>query len=133
MNFGYVILYVPDVSAAISFYERAFGQKRRMLTPEGDYGELEAAVPIAFAKTDLAKDSSGLDVAPGAANDTTLPFEIAFTADDVEKAVQAAVEAGAVLVKPVATKPWGQKTAYVKDLNGSVTWSSAISSKLCAG
>jgi lactoylglutathione lyase len=122
MNFGYVILYVNDVEASLSFYERAFAQKRRLVTPEGDYGELEGTVPIAFARTELAKDSSGLDIGAGAAAGSTLPFEIAFVTDDIDANVQTAVEAGAELVKPVAAKPWGQKVAYVKDLNGCISY-----------
>jgi len=29
MKLGYAIFYVPDVEAAVTFYERAFGLKRR--------------------------------------------------------------------------------------------------------
>ena len=50
MKLGYVIVYVADVAASLAFYEAAFGLKRRMLTPEGDYGELDTgATTLAFA------------------------------------------------------------------------------------
>ena len=31
MRLGYIIVYVPDVPAALDFYERAFGLERRFL------------------------------------------------------------------------------------------------------
>jgi len=41
MKLGYTILYVADVASSLSFYERAFGFKRRFLQESGTYGELE--------------------------------------------------------------------------------------------
>ena len=35
MRLGYVILYVPDVAAAVEFYERAFGLSRRFVHESG--------------------------------------------------------------------------------------------------
>jgi lactoylglutathione lyase len=118
-SFGYVILYVTDVEASISFYERAFCQTRNFIAPGGDYGELRGTpVPISFARRDLATASTGLSVGAVPPAGATLPFEIAFVANDVAEALRVAVEAGAVLVKPVTQKPWGQSVAYVKDING---------------
>ena len=41
MKLAYTILYVPDVSASLQFFERAFGLKRRFLHESGTYGELD--------------------------------------------------------------------------------------------
>ena len=41
MKLGYTIIYVPDVSATLLFFEQAFGLKRRFLHESGTYGELE--------------------------------------------------------------------------------------------
>ena len=41
MKLKYTILYVDDVAASLSLYERAFGLARRMLHESGDYGELD--------------------------------------------------------------------------------------------
>ena len=41
MIFRYTILYVADVSAAMDFYETAFGLRRLFLHEAGDYGELD--------------------------------------------------------------------------------------------
>ena len=41
MKFGYTILYVPDVAASLTFFEKAFGFACRFLHESGAYGELE--------------------------------------------------------------------------------------------
>ena len=57
MKFGYTIIYVADVPAAMAFWERAFGLQRRFIDATGVYGELEAgATCIAFASHSLMAD-----------------------------------------------------------------------------
>ena len=41
MQFGYTIIYVPDVAASLAFFTRAFGLARRFLHESGTYGELD--------------------------------------------------------------------------------------------
>jgi catechol 2,3-dioxygenase-like lactoylglutathione lyase family enzyme len=41
MQFGYTIIYVPDVAASLAFFTRAVGLARRFLHESGTYGELE--------------------------------------------------------------------------------------------
>lgn len=54
MQFGYTIIYVPDVSASLAFFTRAFGIERRFLHASGTYGELETGVTVlAFAAHSL--------------------------------------------------------------------------------
>jgi catechol 2,3-dioxygenase-like lactoylglutathione lyase family enzyme len=55
MKLGYTILYVADVASSLSFYERAFGFKRRFLHESGTYGELETGETTpSFAAHELA-------------------------------------------------------------------------------
>ena len=55
MRFGYAIAYVLDVEATITFWEQAFGLKRRMVVEGGEYGELETgATRLAFAAEYMA-------------------------------------------------------------------------------
>lgn len=114
MKLGYVIAYVPDVRAALGFYQTAFDLPQRFLDESGQYGELDAgAVPLCFAAQTLAA-ANGVDTVPlDPARPTSI--EIAFVADDVPSAVTRAVNAGAVLVKEPEVKPWGQTVAYVRD------------------
>jgi lactoylglutathione lyase len=44
--------------------------------------------------------------------------EIALTTPDVPTLFQRAVQAGATAVSEPATKPWGQRVAYVRDNSG---------------
>ena len=38
MQFGYTIIYVPEVEGSLRFFEQAFGFKRRFLHESGTYG-----------------------------------------------------------------------------------------------
>ncbi|WP_348646925.1 VOC family protein [Ensifer sp. ENS02] len=56
VRFGYTILYVPDVPATVSFYEAAFGLKRRFVHESSLYAEMETGVTaLAFASETMAE------------------------------------------------------------------------------
>jgi lactoylglutathione lyase len=116
VRFGYTIIYVRDVAASLGFYERAFGLERRLLHESGQYGELETgSTALAFAAHELAAESVR-DLA------TVDPsgFEICLVDEDVESAYKRAVDAGADAVSEPEEKPWGQRTAYVRDPDGTL-------------
>jgi lactoylglutathione lyase len=120
MQLGYVILYVPDVPAALDFYERAFGLTRRFLHESNTYGELETgATALAFAREDLA-EASGLTLRHNAPDAAPAAIEIALVTEDIDEAYARAVREGAAPLKPPVTKPWGQQVAYVRDLRGAL-------------
>ncbi|MFN2616375.1 MAG: VOC family protein [Thermoleophilaceae bacterium] len=120
MHFGYTILYVRDVAAALEFYERAFGQKRRFLHESGEYGELETgATTLAFAAHGLAAENLGEAFRAPEAGSAT-PFEVCFVTDDVEAGYRQALDSGAAAVSEPQTKPWGQDVAYVRDPEGTL-------------
>lgn len=118
MQLCYIILYVPDVEAAVAFYEQAFGLRRRFVAGT-DYGEMETgAIALAFAAEHMA-ESNGVSVRPArSADPEAAAVEVAFVTDDPAVAFDRAVKAGATGVKPASAKPWGQTVAYVRDLNG---------------
>jgi len=118
MQFGYTIIYVPDVPAALTFYEDAFGMTRRFLHEAHTYGELDTgATVLAFASESL-RDDNGVRARDNRLEEPAAGFEIALVTVDVEGSMQRALEAGAQLVKPAEQKPWGQEVGYVRDLNG---------------
>ncbi len=41
MKLGCTIVYVPEVSASLAFFENAFGLKRKFLHESGTYGEMD--------------------------------------------------------------------------------------------
>src|SRR4051794_2820139 len=60
---GWVIVYVPDVDAALSLYERAFGMTRRFAVDT--YGELDTgSTVLAFAAEALGEENFAGGVAP---------------------------------------------------------------------
>lgn len=119
MRFGYTIIYVPDVTAALAFFDSAFGLQRRFLHESGTYGELDTgSTTLAFAAHALGESNF-----PGghvAASESAKPlgFEIALVTDDVQHAVDAAVAAGAAQLTAPVQKPWGQTVAYVRSPDG---------------
>jgi lactoylglutathione lyase len=118
MNLGYVILYVPNVSATVIFYEQAFGLKCRFVHEAGQYAEMETgATALAFAAEDLAAISVGT-FTPHRLMTPPSATEIGLIADDVERAYTHAVNSGAIPVLAPTLKPWGQTVSYVRDNNG---------------
>ena len=123
LRLGYVILYVRDVDASLSFYEQAFGLTRRFFNDEEGraYGELETgAARLAFASLKLVTELMGQDPQLADPAKPPLGFEVALTTSDVKAAYERAVAAGAMAVKPPMVKPWGQTVAFVRDLDGNV-------------
>jgi lactoylglutathione lyase len=119
MKFGYTIAYVPDVSASLSFFERAFGFARRFLHESGEYGELDTGeTTLAFASVAMGDShfSGGVLIAKDSAK--PLGIEIAFVTDDVVAAHDKALSAGAVELSAPETKPWGQVVSYVRCPDG---------------
>jgi len=111
MQFGYTILYVPDVPATLTFYEAAFGLTTRFLHEGGDYGELETgSTALAFSAHRLMQQLGKNPHAPS--------FEIALCTPDVPQALERAIAAGAKPMRAAEVMPWGQTIAYVADING---------------
>ncbi|MDG4653875.1 VOC family protein [Chryseobacterium arthrosphaerae] len=116
IKFKYIILYVEDVEQSMSFYKNTFNTEIKFITPEKDYGELiTGETTISFASVNLA--SSNIKEGFLTSKDNAKPFgiELGFVTDDVETLVAEAVKNGAILYEDIAVKPWGQKTAYIKD------------------
>ncbi|WP_395024602.1 VOC family protein [Comamonas odontotermitis] len=121
MKLGYTIIYVPQVSRTLEFFEKAFGLRRKFLHESGDYGELDTGeTTLAFASHELGQ--ANFPKGYIAASDSLLPLgvEIAFTTDDVPAAFDAAVAAGAKAIKSPEVKPWGQTIAYVRCPDGTL-------------
>ena len=117
MKLGWVIHYVPDVTSAVEFYERAFRMKRTMLA-EGQFAMLATGeTTLAFCDETFARSNGAVfrsvrpsDLSPG--------FEIGFVTDDVDGDYAYAVAHGATPIHAPRDMPWGQRVSYVADLNG---------------
>lgn len=121
MQFGYTIIYVPDVAASLAFFEQAFGLQRRFLHESGTYGELETgATTLAFAAHALGAANFPAGHVHADRSPLPLGMEIALVTADVEAAHGAALAAGARELAAPAAKPWGQVVSYVRCPDGSV-------------
>jgi len=118
MRLGYTLIYVPDVTATVAFYESAFGLTRRFVHESGLYAEMATGeTTLSFAGEAMA-DMNGLAIRPNSPRDLPAGIELCLVTDTPEEAYAVAVAAGALAVKTVEEKPWGQKVGYVRDLNG---------------
>jgi lactoylglutathione lyase len=118
VRLGYTIIYVADVTATITFYEAAFGLKRRFIHESGSYGELDTGATILSFASEPMADMNGLKIRPNRSSEIAAGFEIALVCDDPQAAFEQAVAAGAEPVKTPEQKPWGQLVGYVRDVNG---------------
>lgn len=120
MKLGYVIQYVPDVTATVRFYEAAFDLKQRFMDESGNYAELETGgTALAFAQADFVA-AQGMDFRLTRPDAAPPGVEIGLTTADVQPAFERALAAGATAVMPPTRKPWGQMVCYVRDLNGQL-------------
>jgi catechol 2,3-dioxygenase-like lactoylglutathione lyase family enzyme len=116
MTFAYTLLYVEDVALSLAFYREAFGLALRFQHESGDFGELDTGTTaLAFLSRRLMTELGKNPQPPRADAPCS---EIAFTTDDVPTALERALKAGASLVQPAASMPWGQTVAYVADPDG---------------
>ncbi|WP_373973738.1 VOC family protein [Chitinibacter sp. SCUT-21] len=121
MQFGYTIIYVPDVAASLGFFERAFGFSLRFLHESGEYGELETgATTLAFAHQQLANSHFAGGVLTGHASKQALGVEIALVTPDVAAAHQRAIDCGATPLAAPSQKPWGQTVSYLRCPDGTL-------------
>lgn len=118
IKFKYVILYVEDVEQSMDFYKNTFDAEIKFITPEKDYGELlTGETTLSFASIQLASSNLKKGFLPSKMGEKPFGIELGFVTDDVEALVERAIENGAELYEDITVKPWGQKVAYIKDLD----------------
>ncbi len=106
IKFAYTILYVKDVEKSISFYEKAFGFKRKFIAPGNEYGELlTGETTLSFAAVSLAKTNLSEGFIESSVSGKPFGIEIGFTTEKVEQVYNDAVKAGAAPVEKMKTKP----------------------------
>jgi lactoylglutathione lyase len=115
VKLNYLIIYVDDVGRAVKFYENAFGLSLNFMHESKLYAEMDTGnTTLSFAHIDMLRMNTGLEASKEPQN----RFEIAFSTDDVKKAFDQALTAGAREIKQPETKEWGQTVAYVRDPYG---------------
>jgi lactoylglutathione lyase len=121
LSLAWVIVYVPEVPAALALYGEAFGLAQRFVTPDGDYGELDTGgTVLAFASDELGAGNFPGGPRRPELDEPPANVELAFTTDDVPGAVATAIGAGCVLLAEPEDKSHGQTVAYVRDPWGTL-------------
>ena len=111
----YIILIVDDLDRALDFYTQVLGLK--LGHRSGDYAQLDTGVTrIGFYTRSAMAVVVGFALEP--AQQTAPGFELGFKVADVDAAYAEIVAGGATSVTPPTTRPWGQRTAYVRDPDG---------------
>lgn len=111
----YVILIVDDLDRALQFYTEVLGL--RLGHRSGDYAQLDTgATRLAFYTRKAMEKTLSLSLTPPAQD--TPGFEIGFKVPDVDTAFAELVAQGATPTISPTTRPWGQRTAYVRDPDG---------------
>ena len=114
---AWTVIYVSDVSASLPLYSEAFDLTVAFHHPGGDYAEFATGTTaLALCERALAADSTGLAL-DGPASPRS---NITLVVDDVLAAFAHAIASGATPVADPVTKPWGQQSSFVADLDGNL-------------
>lgn len=120
MKFGYTIIYVKDVNASLTFFEKAFGLKTRFIHESG-YGELDTGeTTLAFATHELGSNNLPSGYVAVDSSSQPLGIEIALVTESVSQAHQRAIAAGASSINEPIIKPWGQTVSYIRCPDGTL-------------
>jgi lactoylglutathione lyase len=124
LQLRYTGIFVSDVAATVSFYERAFGLNLRYLHPSGGYAEMETGdTLLCFVGEEFLDDTKLLGYRNLHANRRQAPAsgaQIAFVSHNLSADWNRALQAGAEVVCAPEAKPWGQIVGYLNDLNGFI-------------
>ena len=111
----YVILIVEDMDRALRFYTDVLGLP--LGHRSGDYAQLDTgATRLGLYTRGAMAKTLGMSLKPPAHD--APGFEIGFKVPDVGEAFAELVGRGASAVMPPTDRPWGQRTAYVRDPDG---------------
>ena len=111
----YVVVIVEDLDRALQFYTEVLGL--RLGHRSGDYAQLETG-PTRLGLYTRSAMSKTLGLSLRNPDQTAPGFEIGFKVPDADSAFTELIGKGAAPVLKPTTRPWGQRTAYVRDPDG---------------
>jgi lactoylglutathione lyase len=111
----YVVLVVGDLDASLRFYTERLGLTLKHRS--GAFAQLDTGrTRLALYERAAMAGTLGFEIRPPEAN--APGFEIGFLVEDVDVAFAELVSHGAGGVAAPVDRPWGQRTAYVRDPDG---------------
>lgn len=113
----YVVLIVADLERALGFYRDTLGIALRHRAER--FAQLETgATRLGLFTREAMAETLDMDIEPPA---TRAPaFELGFKLDAIDEAWDTLMAAGAEAVTAPRDRPWGQRTAYVRDPDGNL-------------
>ncbi|MEW6271407.1 MAG: VOC family protein [Thermodesulfobacteriota bacterium] len=113
----YVVLIVADLDRALGFYEKTLGLDLQHRAER--YAQLRAGTTrLSLYARDAMADTLGMALEQP--RPAAPAFELGFKVEDCDAAFAELTAAGAAPVTPPTTRPWGQRTAYVRDPDGNL-------------
>ena len=104
-----VILPVADIELAAKFYARVLGMQGERVSNGRHYFDCGGTILACF---DPRADGDPWDATPN-------PDHVYFAVDDLEASLERARQAGARILKPIETQPWGERSFYCADPFGN--------------
>jgi len=104
-----VILPVTDIEKAAQFYGRLLALPGKRVSSGRHYFDCGGTILACF---DPRADTDPFDLGPN-------PDHLYFAVNDLDRALARAVELDAELLDPIATRPWGERSFYLKDPFGN--------------
>lgn len=118
MQLGYVLFYVANPIKTAEFWNEAFGCAIKFTHESGQYVELATgATTLGFVSDDLMS-SQAVKYRPNRASEGSPGAAVSFVTTSPESKFTKAAGCGATTVKALETKPWGQVSGLVSDING---------------
>lgn len=106
------ILPVPDIERAARFYRELFGTPGQRVSAGRHYFDCGGTILACY---DPVADGDGEQ-----GGRRFHPYQyLYFAVPDLSKALQAAIDAGAIIEEPISTMPWGETLFYCRDPFGS--------------
>jgi catechol 2,3-dioxygenase-like lactoylglutathione lyase family enzyme len=104
-----VILPVTDISRAAQFYSQLLGLEGLRVSPGRHYFDCRGTILACF---DPRADTDPFDLGPN-------PDHLYFAVPDLEGTFERAQRLGAEILDPIGTRPWGERSFYLKDPFGN--------------
>jgi lactoylglutathione lyase len=113
----YIVIVVADLDRALKFYCEVLGLP--LGHRSGPFAQLATGVTrVALYERPAMAETLGRELQPPALD--APGFELGFKVDDCDIAYDELVSAGATPAVPPTDRPWGQRTAYVRDPDGNL-------------
>ncbi len=113
----YVVLIVTDLEQSLSFYTETLGLELQHRAEK--YAQINAGTTrLSLYTRDAMQETLGVALEPPSLASPS--FELGFKVPDCDAAFSELVASGAPAVTEPTTRPWGQRTAYIRDPDGNL-------------